>query len=138
MLKFRTMSLGTKQAGTHEVSADAITKVGVVLRRYKLDELPQIWNLLRGDLSLIGPRPCLSVQKKLIEERTRRGVLEVKPGISGLSQVEGIDMSDPEKLSKRDSEYIAMQSLFLDIRLIIATALGKGAGDQIATKRLAD
>ena len=136
--KFRTMSLGTKQAGTHEVSADAITKVGGVLRRYKLDELPQIWNLLRGDLSLIGPRPCLSVQKKLIEERTRRGVLEVKPGISGLSQVEGIDMSDPEKLSKRDSEYIAMQSLFLDIRLIIATALGKGAGDQIATKRLAD
>ena len=117
---------------THEVSADAITKVGVVLRGYKLDELPQIWNLLRGDLP-DWSSSCLSVQKKLIEERTRRGVLEVKPGISGLSQVEG--MSDPE--SFRRGIRISPEP-FLDIRLIIATALGKGAGDQIATKRLAD
>ena len=133
--KFRTMTLGTKQAGSHEVSTDAITRVGGFLRRYKLDELPQVWNILRNEVSLIGPRPCLLTQQDLIKERIRLGVFKIKPGISGLSQVEGIDMRNPKKLAARDSEYVAMKSLLIDIRIIIATALGRGVGDQATNKR---
>lgn len=129
--KFRTMKTGTAQAGTHEVSASAVTPVGAFLRRTKLDELPQVWNILRGEISLIGPRPCLPVQTELIEARRRRGVFAVLPGISGLAQVEGLDMSDPERLARRDAEYVALQSLLLDLRLMLATATGGGQGDRV-------
>lgn len=129
--KFRTMQIGTVQAGTHEVSAAAVTRIGRFLRRTKLDELPQIWNILRGEIALIGPRPCLPVQTQLIEERNRRGVLNVLPGISGLAQVEGIDMSDPARLASRDAEYIALRCILLDLRLVLRTAFGAGQGDRL-------
>ncbi|KJS19027.1 MAG: lipid carrier : UDP-N-acetylgalactosaminyltransferase [Hoeflea sp. BRH_c9] len=130
--KFRTMKVGTPQSGTHEASASAITPFGQFLRSTKLDELPQVWNLLRNEMTLIGPRPCLPVQTELIEARRSRGVFAVKPGISGLAQINGIDMSDPQKLSKWDSRYIALQCLTLDLKIALATIRGGGQGDKIS------
>lgn len=129
--KFRTMKKGTRQAGTHEVEADSVTKVGAFLRKTKIDELPQVWNILLGELSLVGPRPCLPVQHQLIEERQKRGVLAVKPGITGLAQINGVDMSDPTLLAWWDARYIAQRSLPLDLKIIMATFLGRGQGDKI-------
>ena len=130
--KFRTMKTGTANLGTHQVSASSVTRLGRFLRKTKLDELPQILNIWRNEISLIGPRPCLSVQTELVEARRRLGVLSLKPGISGLAQVNGIDMSDPEKLARWDARYKAMQSLTLDFNIMIATALGSGRGDRVA------
>lgn len=131
--KFRTMHLGVKQAGTHELGADAVTPIGRVLRRTKLDELPQAWNILRGQMSLVGPRPCLESQLELIEWRRKLGVLDILPGITGLAQVQGVDMSQPERLARLDAEYVARQSLMLDIRILLATAMGGGLRDYVKT-----
>ena len=130
--KFRTMLQGTTQAGTHEVTADSVTKIGRFLRRTKLDELPQVWNILRNDISLIGPRPCLPMQTELVEARKKLGVLSVKPGISGLAQINDIDMSDPIKLANWDARYVALQSLQLDYKIILATIVGSGQGDRVS------
>ncbi len=120
-LKFRTMASGTIEVGTHDAPTDAITPIGHLLRRTKFDELPQAVNILRNQISLVGPRPCLPVQTELVAARRRRGVFGVKPGITGLAQVNGIDMSDPEHLAAWDSHYAAMQSLPLDAKIILAT-----------------
>ena len=128
--KFRTMQQGTVQAGTHEVSQASVTSIGRFLRGTKLDELPQVWNILKNEISLIGPRPGLPVQKELFEARQAWGVFDVKPGISGLAQVNNIDMSDPEKLARWDARYIALQSLVLDIKITLATVRGGGQGDK--------
>ncbi|KZX94522.1 lipid carrier--UDP-N-acetylgalactosaminyltransferase [Sulfitobacter sp. HI0040] len=128
--KFRTMQDGTVQLGTHEVSQSAVTPIGRFLRRTKIDELPQVWNIFKNEISLIGPRPGLPVQTDLFQARQARGVFEVKPGISGLAQVNDIDMSDPEKLAKWDARYIRLQSLILDLKLVLATIRGKGQGDK--------
>lgn len=130
--KFRTMRLDTEQVGTHDVSASAITSAGQFLRRTKIDELPQIWNILRGEISLVGPRPCLPVQKELVDARNRRGVLAVIPGITGYAQINGVDMSDPEELAKWDERYIQMRSLVMDLKIILATFVGKGQGDKVS------
>lgn len=131
--KFRTMFITTKQAATHELGQDSITPVGRFLRRTKLDELPQIMNIMRNEMSLIGPRPCLESQTALIEARRVRGVLDIKPGISGLAQVQGVDMSDPETLATLDAEYLARQSIMLDVKIMLATLRGKALTDR--TKR---
>lgn len=131
--KFRTMRVGTVQAGTHHVSAMAVSgRLGQFLRATKLDELPQVWNILRNEISLVGPRPCLPVQTELVEARRERGVLRVMPGITGLAQSEGLDMSDPVKLAVRDAEYVALQSVLLDLRILAATFMGGGQGDKVA------
>ncbi len=119
--KFRTMYPGTAERATHEIGESAITPVGRFLRKFKLDELPQLWNVLRGEMSLVGPRPCLPVQQELIEERRSRDVFSVRPGITGLAQVEGIDMSEPRRLAERDADYVRMQNVPLDIRLLFRT-----------------
>ena len=119
--KFRTMYLGTIQGPTNQVPLSQVTRLGHILRRSKLDELPQVWNILRNEFSLIGPRPCLPMQTELIEARTRLGVLALKPGISGLSQVEGIEMSEPERLAMNDARYLALQSLQMDAKILIET-----------------
>ena len=119
--KFRSMQTGTVQVGTHDAPEGAITRLGHVLRRSKLDELPQIWNIARGEMSLIGPRPCLPVQTALIDARAKRGVLAIRPGISGLAQVQGIDMRDPLVLARRDARYLAIRGLALDVKIILAT-----------------
>lgn len=129
--KFRTMKTGTRQAGTHELTADAITGVGAFLRKTKIDELPQVLSILRGELSLVGPRPGLPVQTRLTEARSAQGVFRVLPGITGLAQIQGIDMSNPERLAEVDARYIAQRGLLLDIKIIIATFLGRGQGDKV-------
>lgn len=119
--KFRTMRSGTREAGTHEISQSEITPIGRFLRRSKIDELPQTWNILRGDMSLVGPRPCLPSQSELIGFRRALDVFGCKPGITGLAQVAGIDMSEPQKLARIDARYCALRNLAMDIGLVIAT-----------------
>lgn len=130
--KFRTMRQGTKQAGTHEVEKAATTKVGAFLRRTKLDELPQVINILRNDMSLVGPRPCLPNQLEVIAARRDKGVFALKPGITGLAQINDSDMSDPNRLAEWDQRYAALRCVTLDLKIMIATVLGKGRGDRVA------
>ncbi len=130
--KFRSMRDGTQQVGTHEISAAEVTAVGHILRKTKLDELPQAWNILCNEMSLVGPRPCLPVQAELVGLRMDSGVLGIKPGISGLAQINGIDMSDPARLVSYDLRYKMLRSLLLDLRVMLATATGRGQGDKIA------
>jgi lipopolysaccharide/colanic/teichoic acid biosynthesis glycosyltransferase len=132
--KLRTMNVGTAQRGTHEVSASQVTRFGVFLRKYKLDELPQAWNLLKGDMALVGPRPCLPNQTQLIDERRSANVLDCLPGITGLSQVLNIDMSNPSVLAKSDAQYVKLKSISLDLKIILATFLGRGFGDKTSAK----
>lgn len=133
LFKFRTMAVGTKQAGTHEVTSASVTPLGAKLRHYKIDELPQAINLVLGNLTLVGPRPCLPVQEALVAERRVRGVYAVKPGLTGLAQVRGVDMSDPVRLAELDSAYVAMRGIALDAKLLAQTFLGAGSGDRVAT-----
>jgi lipopolysaccharide/colanic/teichoic acid biosynthesis glycosyltransferase len=132
--KFRTMAVGTVQAGSHDLSASVITGAGGFLRRTKLDELPQVWNVLRNEMSLVGPRPCLPMQTELIAERMARGVLKMKPGITGLAQINAIDMSDPARLAAWDDRYGAFRTLLLDCLILMRTILGSGAGDRVASR----
>lgn len=129
--KFRTMYVSTPNLGTHEVSSSAVTPTGAFLRRTKLDELPQVINILLNQMSLVGPRPCLPTQVPLVTERRKRLVLDVKPGITGLAQVNGIDMSDPDKLARWDEYYLKLRSILLDLKIVIQTAFGGGRGDNV-------
>ncbi len=132
LLKLRTMRAGIGDRASHEICPSTITKTGQFLRRTKLDEYPQVWNILIGDMSFVGPRPCLPNQEQLIQKRAELGVFSVLPGVTGLAQLSGVDMSTPEKLAKIDADYIARRSLKGDLRLIVMTARGRGAGDACA------
>ncbi len=96
LVKFRTMSVDTASVASHLASTASITKMGGFLRKTKLDELPQLWNVLKGEMSLVGPRPGLFNQAELTAARESEGVFDVRPGITGLAQVNDIDMSTPE------------------------------------------
>lgn len=132
LYKFRTMKRDTVVAGTHEVSASAVTKMGKFLRRTKLDELPQAINLIRGEMTLIGPRPCLPSQRELIEARDALGVYSIRPGITGYAQIRGIDMSRPYELAQSDYIYMKLQSFALNLKILFLTILGRGYGDHVA------
>ncbi|MFD1987673.1 sugar transferase [Mesorhizobium newzealandense] len=119
--KLRTMYVGTPSLPTHEAPANSVTSVGKVLRKFKLDELPQFWNVLKREMSLVGPRPCLPTQTELIECRRRLGVLAALPGITGLAQIRGIDMSNPELLAETDAAYLRTASFWLDLRILFGT-----------------
>jgi hypothetical protein len=123
LIKFRTMPMGVKSAATHLVDSSIITPFGIFLRRTKLDEIPQLLNVLLGDMSLVGPRPCLVNQKKLINERKKREIFKVRPGITGLSQVSGINMSTPVLLAKTDLKMIKQMNLFYYFYYIFKTFL---------------
>ncbi|MGN6766115.1 MAG: sugar transferase [Rhizobiaceae bacterium] len=132
--KLRTMYAGTVSVPTHEVSASRITPIGGFLRRTKLDELPQLWNVLKGEMSLVGPRPCLPEQTALVEARRRRGVAGMRPGITGLAQMRGIDMADPVRLAEIDAEYLTVASLSADLGILINTLVdGDARGDRART-----
>lgn len=131
LVKFRTMPIETKSVATHLVGANSVTKLGAFLRKTKLDELPQLWNVLKGEMSIVGPRPCLFNQEKLIKEREERGVFNVRPGITGLAQVNEIDMSTPELLAKWDQQMLSQMSLKHYFVYIIQTISGKGSGDRV-------
>ena len=129
MLKLRTMYANTANVPSHEVGAARITRLGRILRKLKLDELPQIANVLAGSMSLIGPRPCLPTQCELIEARRVRGVLRYTPGITGPAQLMGVDMSEPVRLAEIEAEYCGRASIWSDLRLLARTAAGVGSGD---------
>lgn len=134
LVKFRTMRPDTASVATHLADASAVTPFGRFLRRTKLDELPQLWNVLTGDMSLVGPRPCLYSQEELIGERDARGVFDARPGITGLAQISGIDMSTPVLLAETDAHMLQTLTLRHYLRYILLTVLGKGAGDRIRSE----
>lgn len=132
LVKFRTMKCETSSVATHLVSPSAVTPFGRFLRRTKLDEMPQLWNVLVGDMSLVGPRPCLPNQVELIHERAKRGVFEVRPGITGVAQICGIDMSRPSELAEMDAHSIADTRIRDYLKVICSTLAGRGRGDRIS------
>lgn len=129
LIKFRTMSIDTISAASHLVGPKSITRLGKFLRRTKIDELPQLINVLKGEMSLVGPRPNLFNQEELIKIRESYQIYRVLPGITGLSQISKIDMSTPQLLAETDAKMINSLTLKSYFRYIIVTALGKGAGD---------
>ena len=131
LVKFRTMRPDTASVASHLTDASAITPLGHFLRRTKLDELPQLWNVLRGEMSLVGPRPCLFNQDELIAERAMRSVFDARPGITGLAQIQEIDMSTPTLLAKTDAEMISTMSVANYFKYIFLTFAGKGQGDRV-------
>lgn len=131
LIKFRTMKVDTASVASHLADNSSITKLGKVLRKTKLDELPQLINVLKGEMSLVGPRPNLFNQKDLIKAREQMRVYDVLPGITGLAQLSGIDMSTPECLAKKDKEMIDTINLKNYFSYILSTALGKGSGDAV-------
>lgn len=134
LVKFRTMKVNTASVASHLANSESITPLGVFLRRTKLDELPQLWNVLLGDMSLVGPRPCLFNQTELINERAARSVFDARPGITGLAQVSNIDMSTPKLLAETDALMLQDMNLNAYFKYIFMTISGKGAGDRVKSK----
>lgn len=130
LIKFRTMCINTQSVGTQLVDINSITKWGALLRKTKLDELPQLWNVLIGDMSLVGPRPNLPNQTELIHERDLRKVYSVRPGITGLAQIQKIDMSTPQLLAETDAQMIETFSLANYFFYLLKTVSGNGFGDR--------
>ncbi|MEZ9064536.1 MULTISPECIES: sugar transferase [unclassified Vibrio] len=131
LIKFRTMTVETKSVASHLADTSSITKIGVFLRKTKIDELPQLINVLRGEMSLVGPRPNLFNQEELIKERDAYSVYDVLPGITGLAQVQNIDMSTPKLLAKTDREMIDVLTIKEYFKYIIMTVTGGGSGDAV-------
>ena len=131
LVKFRTMRPDTQSVATHLTDASAVTPLGRFVRRTKLDELPQLWNVLKGEMSMVGPRPCLFNQEELIAERAKRAVFDARPGITGLAQVRGIDMSTPRLLAETDAQMLVSMNIKAYFRFIMATVTGSGQGDRI-------
>ncbi len=125
MPKFRTMLVDTPAVATHLLPdpKQFLTPVGSFLRKSSLDELPQLWSVLKGDMSFVGPRPALFNQDDLIKLRTEKGVHVLKPGITGWAQINGRDeLPIPEKV-KLDVDYLHQSSLYFDLKIIALTVL---------------
>lgn len=135
LVKFRSMKRGTANLASHLVDAATVTPWGKILRRSKLDELPQLWNVLLGDMSLVGPRPCLFNQTQLLREREQRKIFHSRPGITGLAQINGIDMSCPKLLARVDALMIGKMNLCLYLQLIFLTLKGRGKGDAVDNRK---
>ena len=125
------MRVGTASVASHLANADAATPLGRFLRRTKLDELPQLWNVLTGDMSMVGPRPGLFNQMDLLEARSKHGIYAFRPGITGLAQVSGIDMSTPDLLAETDARMLASLDLRAYLRYLFQTVFGAGRGDAV-------
>ena len=131
LIKFRTMSVETKSVASHLASNASITKLGVFLRKTKIDELPQLINVVKGEMSLVGPRPNLFNQEELIKERDALGVYNVLPGVTGLAQVHNIDMSIPKLLAETDKKMIDTLTIQNYFKYILMTITGSGSGDAV-------
>tara|TARA_Y100000589_G_C26840193_1_gene501648 strand:+ start:87 stop:641 length:555 start_codon:yes stop_codon:yes gene_type:complete len=134
LIKFRTMSKSTKECATHLVDTSKITTLGSFLRKTKLDEIPQLLNVLKGEMSFVGPRPCLPIQTELMKLRQELNIHFFLPGITGLAQVKGIDMSNPLLLAKTEYEMIKNFNIVSYFSLIFATLIGNGFGDRVKKK----
>lgn len=130
--KLRTMSVNTVSAPTHQVSAAAVTPLGQTLRRLKLDELPQLWNVLVGDMSLVGPRPGLPAMIELRDARRAAGVFRIRPGVTGPSQVAGVDMSNPERIAALDASFANRPTVVAYVKYVLLTVVGHGQGDRVS------
>jgi O-antigen biosynthesis protein WbqP len=119
--KLRTLRKSAPQVGTHELNESFKLRIGKIIRALKLDEFPQLLNVVKGELNLVGPRPGLDSQIKLRESRELLSIFETKPGITGLSQILGYDMSDPEELAKIDKIYVENYSFTLDLMILLGT-----------------
>lgn len=134
LIKFRTMKLNTPSMPTHLNNIDSITSFGHFLRKTKLDELPQLWNVMVGEMSFVGPRPGLLNHQDLIHERELRGIYNCRPGITGLAQVQGIDMSNPILLAETDQKMIKTLTLINYLKYILQTLIVIGFRSRIITK----
>ncbi len=134
--KLRTMPTSTANVASHELVRIELSGLGRNLRKFKLDELPQLLNVLLGQMSLVGPRPCLPQQLQLIELRQSKNVLSQRPGITGLAQINDIDMSDPIKLVSVEERYLKQASFLLDLKILMATFSGRGMATDAARKIL--
>ncbi|MCY1268313.1 putative sugar transferase EpsL [compost metagenome] len=125
MPKFRSMRINTPTIATHllEDPDKWLTPIGSMLRKSSLDELPQLWSILKGDMSFVGPRPALYNQEDLIAMRTEHGVHELVPGLTGWAQVNGRDELPIADKVKLDAEYLQQRSLFFDLKILIQTLL---------------
>ncbi len=128
-LKFRTMAKDTPDVGSHEADRSWVTPLGRILRKTKLDELPQLVNVLKGEMSLVGPRPCLPSQEELICARRTFNVFSMRPGITGIAQIQGVDMSTPWELAELDAAYLVKNDVRTYGSIIYRTVLGQGRGD---------
>lgn len=131
LIKFRTMSVETKSVASHLASNASITKLGNFLRKTKIDELPQLINVVKGEMSLVGPRPNLFNQEELIKERDALDVYDVLPGVTGLAQVQNIDMSTPALLAETDKQMIDSLTVKDYFKYIMMTVTGSGSGDAV-------
>lgn len=134
MPKFRTMKTGAPVVATHLLHRpeDHLTSLGVFLRRTSLDELPQLWSILCGEMSLVGPRPALFNQDDLVQLRTACGVHSVRPGLTGWAQINGRDdIAIPEKVAL-DRYYVVNQSMSLDMKILLATVKKVMGGDGVS------
>ena len=134
LIKFRTMSNGTQDCPTHLVDPSRVTFFGSFLRKTKMDEIPQLWNVLRGEMTIVGPRPCLPSQIELINYRKKFKVHTLLPGITGLAQINGIDMSNPLLLTKTELKMMQKLNLKYYFYFIFKTIIGKGLGDRVKKK----
>ena len=131
LIKLRTMKRSTASVATHLVDPAAVTRWGKFLRAKKLDELPQLWNVLVGEMSFVGPRPCLISQKEVISERIKRGVFDARPGITGLAQIKGVSMAAPQLLAELDAQMLKNLDISAYLGYIFQTVTGSGSGDRI-------
>ena len=134
MPKFRTMRVGTPALPTHLLTAPTshLTPIGALLRKSSLDEIPQLWSILNGDMSFVGPRPALFNQADLIQLRTQSGVSDLLPGLTGWAQINGRDeLPIPEKV-RLDTEYLRRRSLWFDLKILLRTAFKVVAQDGVA------
>lgn len=134
MPKFRSMRVGTPAVATHLLANPDmyLTPVGGFLRKSSLDELPQLWSIIKGDMSFVGPRPALFNQQDLIDLRTRSGVHRLTPGLTGWAQINGRDeLPIPRKVAL-DTEYLHRRSLFFDIKIILMTVMKVLARDNVS------
>lgn len=124
MPKFRTMRVGTPQLATDRMRSPAahLTPIGGLLRATSLDEIPQLWSILRGDMSLVGPRPALFNQHELIRRRHELGIEALRPGLTGWAQVNGRDHASEERKIALDAEYLRQASIALDMKIVALTA----------------
>lgn len=131
LVKLRTMKVGVAQRGTHLSEINDVTKFGAIIRQVKIDELPQLFNVLVGQMSIVGYRPCLPTQKEVIDAREPFGIHDVKPGITGLAQINGIDMSIPKTLAEFDHQLLKNLSVKSYFTIIVKTITGRGMGDSV-------
>ena len=121
-LKFRTMNVGAPLLASHAIDAPQyLTRIGKFLRKTSLDEIPQLWNVIRGEMSLVGPRPVIPSETNLVEARRALGVHKILPGITGWAQINGRDHISFQEKADLDYEYMQKQSMWFDLKIIFIT-----------------